>query len=315
MFHRRHPARAAVGTSHRRHPAGKVAGASYRRHPAGKMPPMATAFDLDTALDEAGPDRFTAQLSDRWSVGPALNGGYGLAVGVRALARMLPHPDPLTVTGHYLRTLAPGPAEVRGELVKAGRTVSNGQAAIVQDGRERLRVVAAFGQLVDDPRPRLVDGAPPELPPLPLSEQGAFGAASRLEGGASGAASHPELTVVDRFVYRFALDHVHHRGGPPTGEAVTRAWARFADGRDFDLLGLACVVDVLPPAVAELGIDGWVPTIELTVHLRAQPVPGWVRVLARTRFIQGGLFQEDAEVWDDDGRLVAQSRQLARLPG
>ena len=32
------------------------------------------------------------------------------------------------------------------------------------------------------------------------------------------------------------------------------------------------------------------------------------------RFSKCGLLEEDAEVWDSQGRLVAQSRQLARAP-
>ncbi|MGA9746118.1 MAG: thioesterase family protein, partial [Nocardioides sp.] len=54
--------------------------------------------------------------------------------------------------------------------------------------------------------------------------------------------------------------------------------------------------------------------LELGVHLRARPAPGWLRVMHRTRNLAGGLFEEDAEVWDSAGRLVAQSRQLAKVP-
>jgi hypothetical protein len=59
---------------------------------------------------------------------------------------------------------------------------------------------------------------------------------------------------------------------------------------------------------------GWVPTLELTVHVRAVPVDGPLRVRVRTQFVHGGLFEEDGEYWDAAGTLVAQSRQLALLP-
>ena len=42
--------------------------------------------------------------------------------------------------------------------------------------------------------------------------------------------------------------------------------------------------------------------------------PGWLRLRHATRNVAGGMFEEDCEVWDSAGRLVAQSRQLARFP-
>jgi hypothetical protein len=51
--------------------------------------------------------------------------------------------------------------------------------------------------------------------------------------------------------------------------------------------------------------------VELTWYMRAVPAPGVLRVAARCRHVSGGWFDEEAEVWDSAGRLVAQSRQLA----
>ena len=74
------------------------------------------------------------------------------------------------------------------------------------------------------------------------------------------------------------------------------------------------VVDALPPVTFDLGLPGWAPTLELTVHVRARPAPGWAVVRHATRNVSGGHFEEDCEVWDSTGTLVAQSRQLALLP-
>jgi hypothetical protein len=38
-----------------------------------------------------------------------------------------------------------------------------------------------------------------------------------------------------------------------------------------------------------------------------------LQVAARCRHVSGGWFDEEAEVWDAAGRLVAQSRQIARV--
>ena len=89
---------------------------------------------------------------------------------------------------------------------------------------------------------------------------------------------------------------------------------RFADGREADLLSLPLLVDSTAPSVLELGAGS--TTIQLTVHLRAHPAPGWLACRAVTRFVSGGYHEEDFEVWDAAGALVAQSRQLALiLPG
>ena len=51
-------------------------------------------------------------------------------------------------------------------------------------------------------------------------------------------------------------------------------------------------------------------TVELTVHVRAMPAPGWLACRISTRYVEGGYAEEDFEVWDSAGALVAQSRQL-----
>ncbi len=102
--------------------------------------------------------------------------------------------------------------------------------------------------------------------------------------------------------------------GAPSGAGDMRGWLGLADGRDHDPLSLLLAVDALPPTAFDLGLKGWTPTLELTVHLRRRPAPGPVRVSLVTRNLAGGLMEEDAEVWDADDRLVAQSRQLARAP-
>jgi acyl-CoA thioesterase len=78
-------------------------------------------------------------------------------------------------------------------------------------------------------------------------------------------------------------------------------------------MSLPLIVDAAPPAVLELGIAS--TTVELTVHLRARPAPGWLACRISTKYVAGGYHEEDFEAWDSAGTLVAQSRQLALLLG
>ncbi len=59
------------------------------------------------------------------------------------------------------------------------------------------------------------------------------------------------------------------------------------------------------------------PGVTLTRRLeyRAGAAPGWLACRALTRYLAGGYHEEDFEIWDGAGTLVAQSRQLALVLG
>ena len=42
------------------------------------------------------------------------------------------------------------------------------------------------------------------------------------------------------------------------------------------------------------------------LHVRARPVRDWLRCAFRTRYVSAGFLEEDGEVWDTTGRLVAE---------
>ncbi|MFG1809752.1 thioesterase family protein [Streptomyces sp. NPDC049040] len=270
-------------------------------------------FDRDTAV-AARPDEpgaYDTELSAGWTIIRAVNGGYLLAVVGRALRAALPHPDPITITAHYLTASEPGPAVIRTETVRAGRTMSTGQASLYQhddEGREveRIRVMAAYGDLAalpDDVRTRAL---PPSMP----AYDDCVSSADAPDGGPVTGST----AILDRLDLRLDPATAGWAIGAPSGAGDMRGWLGLADGRDHDVLSLLLAVDALPPTAFDLGLAGWVPTLELTVHLRCRPAPGPLRVSLTTRNLAGGLLEEDAEVWDSADRLVAQARQLARAP-
>jgi acyl-CoA thioesterase len=94
-----------------------------------------------------------------------------------------------------------------------------------------------------------------------------------------------------------------------------RGWIHFPDDRPIDTLALLLAVDAMPPPLFNLPYEkGWVPTLELTVHVRAVPVGKRLACSFRTKVVQGGLLEEDGEIWDESGTLVALSRQMAVAP-
>ncbi|WP_431036961.1 thioesterase family protein [Streptomyces sp. P6-2-1] len=267
-------------------------------------------FDRDTAVSRRGPGVFDATLSEGWTIINAVNGGYLLALVGRALGEELPHSDPFSITAHYLTASRPGPAEIRTETVRTGRTLSTGQASLVQyDAQgapvERLRVLASYGDLdALDPEVR-TSAKPPVLPPV---EQ-CLGTSDAPEGKVVPGSN----AITERLLLKLDPATIGWAVGQPSGKGEARAWFGLADGRDADPLSLLLAVDALPPTAFDLGLMGWMPTVELTVHVRHRPAPGPLRVAITTRNLAHGFLEEDAEVWDSADRLVAQSRQLARV--
>lgn len=266
------------------------------------------AFDTDTAVtpDPDKPGRWHGTMTDRWDIGDKPNGGYVIACATQAIAAALPdHPDPFTTTAHYLRPGEPGPFTVDVDVVRTGRKLATATATLRQFGKEKIAVIATFGDLDQATGPTVVAGTPPELP----DPETCVSRRDAMIRDASGELS--------RFTFR--TDTLLHPDagwlrGTPSGVAHVEAWSRFSDGREPDPLALLLFADALPPAVFEVLHESmWVPTIELTVHVRAKPAPGWLRISMTTRFLQDGYFEEDGEIWDSTGRLVAQSRQLAML--
>ncbi|KOU76994.1 TesB-like acyl-CoA thioesterase 3 [Streptomyces sp. MMG1533] len=264
-------------------------------------------FDRDTAVTLREPGVYDIDLSAGWTIISAVNGGYLLAVLGRALADALPHADPFTISAHYLTASEPGPAVVRTDVVRTGRTLSTGQASLFQyddQGREveRIRVLASYGDLDSLPDDVRTTAEPPAIPPM---EQ-CFGP---QDGPAPVSGSS---AIADRLMLKLDPSTLGWALGAPSGKGEMRSWFGLADGRDPDPFSLLLAVDALPPTAFEIGLSGWVPTVELTVHVRSRPAPGPLRVSITTRNLAGGFLEEDAEVWDSADRLVAQSRQLAR---
>lgn len=257
---------------------------------------MPHPFDVDTAVVPAGPDRYTAQVTDRWNTPVGYpNGGYLLAICVRALNAALPLPDPLAVSAHFLRPGRPGqPAEVTTELIRKGRSHATAQARLAQGGKEIVSAVGTYTVLRDEGR-TVLDGEPPRLPPPDESLDITFRG----------------TPIADRVEYR-APRRPGWMDGKPSGRAYAEFWMRLSGGREPDLTALTFLVDGAAPAVFELG-ETIAGTIELSVYLRGRPAPGWLACRVGTRHVTGGYCEEDMELWDSAGHLVAQSRQLALL--
>jgi acyl-CoA thioesterase len=265
-----------------------------------------TAFDAATTVRRAEGGGLIAELDPGWDVGGGiLNGGYLLSVVGRAAVLESPHPHPVALSASYLRAPAAGPAGLTVVPGTAGRTLAHSLVTLSDGAGPALTVQATTATLDDGPS--AYSEPMPDVPPV----EKCFSLAEHRHLAPAGV-QVPGLSL--RVDTRLDPATAGWAFGQPSGEPVLRAWMRFADGREPDPLALLTFADALPPTSFAMGNLGWAPTVQLQVLVRALPAPGWCLVEARSSESAGGWVDEDYRIWDSTGRLVAQSRQLARAP-
>jgi acyl-CoA thioesterase len=171
---------------------------------------------------------------------------------------------------------------------------------LIQDGAPRVALAAVLADLTgpasDAPDPGLTVAAPSIPPPERCVDR------IELDQGV-------ELPLLSRVEVRVRRDQ-------PGSGAVVEGWIRLRDGSEPTSAALVLFADAFPPAVhAVVGRVGWVPTLELTVHVRRRPRPGWVQARIECDDVAGGWMIETATLWDEAGALVARSRQLGMILG
>lgn len=254
------------------------------------------AFATDTAVAAAEDGAFDCRLDPRWWIVAGPNGGYVAAILVRALEAAAGQERPLrSLTVHYLRPPAAGPARVFVETERQGRSVTFLRARMEQDRKPCALALAVLagaheGLELDDAQAPRVPG-PEEIGHVEVPEQA------------------PPLA--SNFDSRPAIGALPFSGAR---EALTGGWLRFAEPEPLDAAALVAMTDAwLPATFTTVDRPIAVPTLDLTVHLRTgeRRPPGWVLARYRTRLAHEGYLEEDAELFAEDGELLAQSRQLA----
>lgn len=268
------------------------------------------SFDAATALEGTGdPNAFGATVDPLWAVGDKPNGGYLLATlgrAARSSAQSAGSPpwDVVSTSVTYLRAPAAGPATVRTTLLRSGRTAAHVRTVLAQGSDDLVDAVFILGELGGEPSTRY-DGTEPFHAEDP---EHCVRLAPKIPGGVYVGIMDVLDLRLDPSTLPFS-DAAAPEGTP----AELRGWTRFADGREPDALSLLFFSDAIPPATLMIGSTGWVPTLQMTSFVRAQPAPGWLAIRMTAGLVADGMVDETCMLWDSRGHIVAHSTQLARL--
>lgn len=259
---------------------------------------MAVTLDEMIAAAATG----TTDVAEGWGQGRATYGGLVAALLLARAEALVGAPERRLRTANvvFVGPVAPGPAQIDAEILRAGSSATTVSGRIVQDDEVRATLVATFGiaretsiaVAASEPAPSIP--SPSEVDPVPY-----------IAGVMPEFFQHVEL--------RFAT------GSPPfsgAAEAAFGGWMRFREAParfgDRELVALA---DAWPPAVAPL-FSGPAPmsTLSWSIDLVGDPPQAgdaaaqW-QYDVRTIAAASGYGQTTARIWDPRGELCALSRQ------
>jgi len=261
-------------------------------------------FERDTAITRRDGRTFAAQVDPGWWVMRGPNGGYVAAIILRALTEAVDDPlrAPRSFTVHFTAPPGEGEITITTALERVGRSLTSCTARVHQGVHLVALAIAAFATAREGPE--FCDLTPPSAPPPDSIARPVI---------------PPEAPpIAHRWETRWVIGRPPEPDAPPMPEAVAGGWLRLDEPSPLDAPAVAAITDAwIPPVFSRTREPLAVPTVDLTVHFRTTlPLPesrsdDFVFAQFRTNVAADGFLEEDGEVWSADGRLIAQSRQLA----
>jgi len=250
------------------------------------------------------------QVAPAWGQGRATFGGlvaallYRRAAAVlRARGEDLAQKPPRSLSFSLVAPLAPGDACVEVSVLRAGKSVIQAEARILQQGQVAAMMLASFGasrvsEVIITPEPAPAFAAPADLQALPYI-----------------AGVTPEFT--QHFEFRWAVGKLPFVEKATTGDMG--GYVRFRQPtHGFGVDHLLGLVDAWPPAVlpmfskpAPISTLAW--TIEFTDAALPARGDDFVQYLAQTDFSAQGYAHIHSRTWRRDGALLAIGRQTVAI--
>lgn len=260
-------------------------------------------FDTATRLDALPDGSFRGQTTPEYAnmVGP-----FGGVTAACLLQAPMQHParqgDPIALTVNFAAPLADGEFRIEARPLRTNRSTQHWSIELSQAGE-----VAASGSAVFAQR-RATWSAPESSPPAGVA----------AANGLSPATMPDRLAWTRRYDMRFA-----HGGLPtafdeqPQADSLTHVWMRDEPPRPLDFIALASLADGFFPRVM-VRRHKFVPigTVTLTTYFHADAAAlkahGEAHLLGvvQGRNFYNGYFDQSAELWGRDQRLLASSHQM-----
>ena len=262
------------------------------------------ALDLSKVSDNI----FSFTPDPRYFVGNTPHGGYLLALMNKAMTQVIPHPSAINSNVYYLDRTEPESAELHVEVFRTSKGSSMGQVKLVQNNK----ITCLYSALCSDFNyMKGYSGLSTSLPKIMKTVKQDNFKVMHYEN--LGLGSTPAF--IQQLNMSVHPDHAWWDRDISSDAAEARCSAYLElEGGIADTFVLSYLADILPPVVQnKYGSLGWIPTLALTCNIRQLPQTNLLFIDGLAKDISNGYFEQDCNIWDMDGNLVATSRQLAKI--
>jgi acyl-CoA thioesterase len=257
-----------------------------------------TALSKVLKLKADGPG-FVAEIPQDWTQGRTTFGGLLAAVAIRGLQTASQGRPLRSFLMDCIAPTAPGALNVEVDVLRVGRSLLHTRATLVQAGQTCAVLLATFGN-ERDTKLRMESASAPksDLPPEQLVRL------PYIEGAMPAYTQH--------FDYRWTSQYGLFSGAP---EGKLSGYVRALDADRVDCAVIAALIDSFPaPVLTQLRAPAPASTVTWMVNFsNARPAIAlneFCRYESITISANGGYAGVDTKLWDNDGRLLADSRQL-----
>ena len=267
-------------------------------------------FQAALKLENVEDNIFLVNPDTGYFVGNTPHGGYLMAIMHKALTNVLPHSTAISSSVQYLDRIDAKPFELEVETFKTSRGSSSGIVKLKQDDR----ICTTFtGTCSDFEFMKGYDDLQKPLPKIFKDKDKNDYVKMNYDKISKGFTP----AFIQQLECLIHPDHAwwNREKGSDNSDNEARCSAFLEmEGGTPDQFCLSFYSDILPPVVSnKYGPLGWIPTITLTTHIRQLPSTSEVYADFKASDINKGYFEQDCNIWDLDGNLVASSRQLTRI--
>jgi acyl-CoA thioesterase len=251
-------------------------------------------------------------LPDHWDY-LLPSGGAVMTCALRAAQAELAEPAMrlVSATTIFATPVHPGELELEVAVIRKGHSAAQLRVTLrhvrAQEPGPQLEVLVTFCR--DRKGPDVIGAAAPALP--------GPAEARRVDDDAP-KNPHTRYRFLQQFDCRIADGQPMWLPEFAAGPARFARWLRYrvpqrdAEGR-LDRLALPPLMDTMPTALHRaIGPDSYrfhAPSLDLTVYTVDDTTREWLLVITTCRRARAGWAIGDAEVWDDEGRLIAYGAQ------